>query len=100
MLSAHLHKQQNAAFARDAGYYKTTPFFISYMEDAQTLRRAGCDWAVRHGVLGGGRYADGCRAGRAFPDGRALQPVRAAFEPAKITIGQLEHKEYVFLKFF
>ena len=44
MLSAHLHKQQNAAFARDAGYYKTTPFFISYMEDAQTLRRAGCDW--------------------------------------------------------
>ena len=44
MISAHLHKQENAAFARDAGYYKTTPFFISYMEDAQTLRRAGCDW--------------------------------------------------------
>ena len=37
-------QQEQAASARDAGYYKTTPFFISYMEPAEKLRRAGCDW--------------------------------------------------------
>ena len=44
MLAEHVRRQEHAAIARDAGYYKTTPFFISYMEPAETLRRAGCDW--------------------------------------------------------
>ncbi len=44
LLAEHLRKQQNAATARDAGYYKTTPFFISFMEDAATLRAASCEW--------------------------------------------------------
>ncbi len=44
MIAEHLRKQQKAASARDAGYYKTTPFFISFMEDAKTLRKAGVNW--------------------------------------------------------
>ncbi|MBR3874126.1 MAG: DUF5107 domain-containing protein [Clostridia bacterium] len=54
MVAEHLRKQQKAASARDAGYYKTTPFFISFMEDAKTLRKAGCSWqsAMAHWAAG------------------------------------------------
>lgn len=44
MIAAHLRSQQKAVHAKDAGYYKTTPFFISYMENVVQLRRAGCAW--------------------------------------------------------
>ncbi len=54
LIAAHLRAQQAAAAARDAGYYKTTPFFISYMEDAKTLRSAACAWqtAMAHFAAG------------------------------------------------
>ena len=55
----HLRKQQKAATARDAGYYKTTPFFISFMENPKVLRKAGCDWqtAMAHFATGNKQLA-------------------------------------------
>ncbi|MDD3334938.1 MAG: DUF5107 domain-containing protein [Eubacteriales bacterium] len=44
LLAAHLRAQEKAAAAVDPGYRKTTPFFISYMEDAKRLRAAGVCW--------------------------------------------------------
>lgn len=44
LLAAHVRRQEQAATARDAGYYRTTPFFIPYMEGAEKLRRAGRIW--------------------------------------------------------
>lgn len=54
LIAAHMRAQQEAAGARDAGYYRTTPFFISYMEDARTLRGAACAWqmAMAHFAAG------------------------------------------------
>ena len=43
-IAAHLAAQDAAERAADAGYYGTTPFFISYMEDPAALRRAAADW--------------------------------------------------------
>lgn len=43
-LAAHLRAQEKAASAIDPGYKKTTPFFISYMEDAKEERKAAIDW--------------------------------------------------------
>ncbi len=44
LAAAHIRAQNAAEAAIDAGYKKTTPFFISYMEDAKRLRKAGADW--------------------------------------------------------
>ena len=54
LIAAHMRAQQEAAGARDAGYYRTTPFFISYMEDAKTLRSAAGAWqmAMAHFAAG------------------------------------------------
>jgi tetratricopeptide (TPR) repeat protein len=46
LLAEHVQSNEQAATARDAGYYKTTPFFISYMEKAEKLRRAGYNWQM------------------------------------------------------
>ncbi|HHU03230.1 MAG TPA: DUF5107 domain-containing protein [Christensenellaceae bacterium] len=43
-IAAHLRAQESAATAIDPGYGKTTPFFISYMEDTKKLRTARVDW--------------------------------------------------------
>jgi tetratricopeptide (TPR) repeat protein len=54
LLAAHEHEQRQAELVRDAGYYKTTPFFISYMEDADQQRQAAVTWqlAVIHWAAG------------------------------------------------
>ena len=59
MVAEHLRKQQKAATVRDAGYYKTTPFFISFMENPKTLRAAGCCWqtAMAHFAAGDKKLA-------------------------------------------
>ena len=44
LLAEHFRRQQKAVCAIDAGFFKTTPFFISYMENAASLRRAACLW--------------------------------------------------------
>ena len=46
LLAAHERAQDEAERARDAGYRKTTPFFISYMEDAAKQRRSLCAWQL------------------------------------------------------
>lgn len=43
-IAAHLRAQERSEAAVDPGYGKTTPFFISYMEDAGRLRAARADW--------------------------------------------------------
>lgn len=65
---AHLHAQERATSAIDPGYRKTTPFFISYMEDAKRIRQAGIDWqlAMAH-------FAAGDRAAAVAFAQRALQ---------------------------
>ena len=54
LLAAHVRAQESAQTAVDPGYKKTTPFFISYMEDARALRLAGCRWqlAMAHFAAG------------------------------------------------
>ena len=42
--AAHLRAQEAAEQARDAGYFGTTPFFISYMEDAGVQRQGAVSW--------------------------------------------------------
>ena len=43
-IAAHLRAQAAAEAAIDPGYRKTTPFFISYMEDAPAQRRGIIAW--------------------------------------------------------
>ena len=64
LIAAHLRRQQAAAQAVDAGYYKTTPFFISYMEDASSQRRAACLWqtAMAYFAAGDTKKAAACAA--------------------------------------
>lgn len=58
-IAAHLRAQESAAAAVDPGYGKTTPFFISYMEDAKRVRMAGVYWqrAMAHFAAGDTRSA-------------------------------------------
>ena len=44
LIAAHLRRQEQALTAVDPGYNKTTPFFISYMDDARALREGGALW--------------------------------------------------------
>ena len=54
LIAAHLRRQEASEKAVDAGYFKTTPFFISYMEDASVQRQAACLWqkAMAHFAAG------------------------------------------------
>ena len=71
LLVAHMRQQEQAAVARDAGYYKTTPFFISYMEPAEKLRRASCDWQKAMACWASG---DTARAAELARDALAGEP--------------------------
>lgn len=53
-IAAHLRAQEAAETVIDPGYRKTTPFFISYMEDARTQRQAIIAWqrAMAHLAAG------------------------------------------------
>ena len=70
LVAAHLRAQDAAEAAVDPGYYGTTPFFISYMEDPAVQRKAAADWqrAMAHfaaGDLGTAReYAQKALAGK------------------------------------
>lgn len=44
ILVRHIHTWRNAEKAEDPGYYASTPFFISYTEDAAILRRRTAVW--------------------------------------------------------
>lgn len=46
MLKEHIRLFEDSKSRRDAGYFKTTPFFISFMEPAKKLRNASCDWQI------------------------------------------------------
>ncbi len=54
LTAAHTRAYEAAREIKDAGYFKTTPFFISYQEPAETLRKAACDWqlAMAHWAAG------------------------------------------------
>ena len=54
MLKEHIRMFEDHKDRRDAGFFKTTPFFISFMEPAHTLRSAFCDWqlAVAYWAMG------------------------------------------------
>ncbi len=54
MLREHIRLNREAANHKDAGYFGTTPFFISYMESPEKLRKANSDWqlAVAYWALG------------------------------------------------
>ena len=54
LLASHVRSQEAAEKAIDPGYKKTTPFFISYMEDAPTLRLAGCRYQLAMAHLAAG----------------------------------------------
>ena len=72
MLREHITQYTRARERRDAGYYKTTPFFISFQEPAVKLRDASCDWqlAMAHWAQGdqprAAAYAAAARAGEPF----------------------------------
>lgn len=68
LLSAHARAQDRAERARDAGYRRTTPFFLSYMEDAATLRRSLCAW--QRAMIA---WAGGDETGAAQWAGRSLE---------------------------
>ena len=42
--AGHMRKWAEASLRKDAGYFRTTPFFISYMEDPAAQRAAACLW--------------------------------------------------------
>ena len=54
MLREHIALFKEAQNRRDAGFFKTTPFFISFVEPAKKLRAASCAWqmAVANWALG------------------------------------------------
>ncbi len=54
LVAAHLRAQDLASARRDPGWRKTTPFFISYMEDPAALHQAICDWQRAMAFLAAG----------------------------------------------
>ena len=44
LIAAHFRAQEAALRTVDAGYYGTTPFFISYMEDPAVQRQGAAHW--------------------------------------------------------
>lgn len=61
MLKEHIRFFEDARRRRDAGYFKTTPFFISFMEPAAMLRDASCDWQIAMGYWAMGETAQAAR---------------------------------------
>ena len=59
LTAAHLRAQEAAEAAVDPGYYGTTPFFISYMEDPAAQRQAAVSWqrAMAHFAAGDAKTA-------------------------------------------
>ena len=59
LTAAHLRAQEAAEAAVDPGYYGTTPFFISYMEDPAAQRQAAVSWqrAMAHFAAGDAKSA-------------------------------------------
>ena len=59
LIAAHLRAQEAAEAALDPGYYGTTPFFISYMEDPAAQRQAAVSWqrAMAHFAAGDAKTA-------------------------------------------
>ena len=82
ILAAHLRRQEQALNARDAGNFKTTPFFISYMEPATQQRQAACDWQIAMA-----HWASGDYDAAAFFARRSLEA-----EPANLYATLLTHK--------
>ncbi|MBQ8082507.1 MAG: DUF5107 domain-containing protein [Clostridia bacterium] len=72
LIAAHLRRQQAATNAVDAGYYKTTPFFISYMEDASDQRKAACLWQTAMARFAAG---DEAKAAELAGASLALEPM-------------------------
>ncbi len=67
LLAAHIRRYEAARAERDAGFFKTTPFFLSYQEPAHVLRAAACDWQ-----LAMAEYAAGNLSGAASFAARSL----------------------------
>ncbi len=61
LTAAHVRTIRAARGSRDAGYFKTTPFFISYQETAAVLRGAYCDWQLAMARWAAGDQADATR---------------------------------------
>ena len=40
----HYQKWEKARKTRDPGFFKTTPFFLSFLEDAPTMRTWACNY--------------------------------------------------------
>ena len=57
VLAAHLRLTQASRDVVGAGYAKSTPFFISYMENPQSLRTASSDWQTAMIYWAGGDKA-------------------------------------------
>ena len=74
MLKEHIRVYEDSKARRDAGFFKTTPFFISFLEPARTLRLASCDWqlAMAYWALG--------------ENARAVQHARAALAGEPFTL--------------
>ena len=47
----HFERYAQARRQRDAGFYRTTPFFLSYSDDARQLRGACCDFQQAMALL-------------------------------------------------
>ena len=55
LLSTHVRIYQKLQRSRLPGYFRATPFFISYQPDPQTQQQAYCYLATGHGILGSRR---------------------------------------------
>ncbi len=71
MLAAHRRRWAQAEQITDPGSFKTTPFFISYMEDAAAQRRAACRWQQAMTAFAAGDTAE---AERLAGEAAALDP--------------------------
>lgn len=65
MLKEHIRIFEDGKARRDAGYFKTTPFFISFMEPAKMLRDASCDWQIAVGYWAMGENEKAVKHARA-----------------------------------
>lgn len=65
MLKEHIRMFEDGKARRDAGFFKTTPFFISFMEPAKMLRDASCDWQIAVGYWAMGENEKALKHARA-----------------------------------
>ncbi len=78
LIAAHLRRQDIAETRVDAGYYRTTPFFICYMEDPAAQRRAAVLWQRAMADFAAGA-----------PTAPALAQEALALDPANLYAGLL-----------